>query len=363
MSTRTKKLVSELTPDEEMRALELHNDSIVINGLDIASIHNFDHEYVDRIRNGGLTCGIKTVILHELRFEHYTRIWEDNDGAVRKISDYLRYIDDNPDRVLHATTAADIERAKQEGKYAVMFGFQNAVAIGDNLALLRAFHKLGLRVIVIAYNRRNAFADGAAEPANAGLSILGRRLVEEMNELGILVDLTHVGYQSSQEALELSTKPCTFSHSNANAVVANTIAKPDYLLRMCAEKGGVNGIAAKPQRLVVEGEATIEHFMDMVDYMVNLCGVEGVGLGLDTPSHWSHEPALHKMKSDNFIKKYPEFAGSRTDLTQADCTGLETWEGLPNISRGLVARGYEDGEIKKILGGNFLRLFRDVFGS
>lgn len=363
MVTRVKKLVAELTPDDEARAEELHRRSVFINALDIASIHDFDKEYIERIRNSGLTCGVKTVVLHELRFERYTRLWEDNESVFRKISDYLRLAHEHADVVSVVKTAADIERAKRDNKYGLIFGLQNATPVGDKLALLPALYELGVRIIVLSYNRRNAFADGCGEPSNAGLSTLGRRLVEEMNDRGMLVDLTHVGRRSSLEALELSEKPCTFSHSNADAVVPNPIAKPDDLLRMCAEKGGVNGIAAKPQRLVTEGIATIEHFMDQVDYMVNLVGSESVGFGLDTPSHWSHNPALAEMLGETWKRTYPEFAGKREDVTQADCEGLDTWEGLPNLTRGLVARGYTDDEIERILGKNFLRLFRDVFGA
>lgn len=351
-----KRKISELTKEEEMQALQLHHNAIFIDGADVPALSVWNEAYLESIRQGGLTCGVKTVVISEVRLEKYTRVLFDQAQALRKIGDCHRLIHEHSDRVLLATSVADIERAKREGKYAMLLAFQDPTPIGgEDVTILHAYYALGLRVMMLSYNRRTLLADGCGEKTNAGLSRLGVQVVEEMNRLGMVIDLTHVGRASTLETIELSKHPVIFSHSNVRALVDSPINKTDEEITALARKGGVIGACASAPRLKKGGEATIEDFLDHIDYMVNLAGEDHVGIGLDVSAHYTPE------HTRLFQIINPQWSIAQTNRHTAQ--GLEQPNLYPNITKGLIARNYSGSQIEKILGLNFIRVFRTVFGK
>lgn len=325
-----------LTQAEEERAHELHRRAIVFDGLN-GSI--MERNYYERMLKGGVTGANVTVGL-ALDFFH---------GAIKNIVDRYKSLDENADRAFLATSAADLKQARHENKVAIMLGFQNSTPIESNLYLLDVFYRLGIRIIQPTYNERNMYGDGCDERVDAGLSNFGFKMIERMDRLGIVIDLSHVGERTSLETIENSRNPTIVSHACARAVCENVRNKSDELVHALAESGGVLGITAFPAFVTKDLNPTVEHMLDHIDYVCDLVGVNAVGFGLDF---------YHGLEElvEAFIAERPEVWGTR--YTYPD--GIQQVTDIPNITRGLVHRGYSDEEVLKILGKNFLRVFEEV---
>jgi membrane dipeptidase len=355
------KKITELSKKEEERALGLHQKFIFINGAEPSSLHCFDEDFFKKIKESGMTAGSKMVALHELRTEKYTRYGWDHGSIFRKIGDYFRFFAEYPDKTMLVTTVQDILRAKEEGKFGIILDLQNPNPMGENIELLSVFHKLGIRIIALCYSFRNALGDGCSEKGDAGLSNLGIEAVKEMNRLGIVIDLSHAGYKSTMEAIELSHDPVLFTHANAYSIYPVARNKRDDQIKALAKKGGVIGCdGLAPTVRNVEGGPTIEDFLDHVDYIVKLVGVNHVGVGIDLPWHHTTTPELKEMLGKMYSSAYP-ISKSQLELRGLTAKGLDSPALFPNVTKGLVARGYSNQEIEKILGGNFLRVFKAVW--
>jgi len=317
----------------EERALEIHKKAIVIDGLN-ASV--MDKEYFQKMLLGGVTATNYTVaMMHNLS------------ETCKGISNMYKLISDSDEAML-IETHDDIIKAKKEKKVGIILGFQNTAPLEGDLNLLKIYHRLGVRIIQLTYHYKNLVGDGAAEKKDGGLSYFGEGLIKRMNKLGIVVDLAHVGKNTALEAIEISEDPVIASHSNAYSLVPTYQNKEDEVIKAIAEKGGVIGATLFP-RLLGKEKATIEDFLNHIDYMVNLVGVDHVGIGSDFAEGWAENPSLRKklLEIDGTIYVYPE--------------GIESITKFPNITAGLLSRGYSEEEVEKIIGDNFLRVFRKVW--
>ena len=255
-------------------------------------------------------------------------------------------------------------RAKEVGKVGVILGFQNATPIENDLGHLAVFHHLGVRIIQLSFHERSLLADGCYESANGGLSNFGRAAVHEMNRLGILVDLSHVGERSTIEAIEHSKKPVAVTHANCKGYFDRPRNKTDEAVRLLAERGGGVGATAICSFLKTQFESKLDDFVDAIDDMVQRIGPYHVGFGIDFTqdqprSFWryigsqqgTYYPAVFQDPKVHWdeVKLYPD--------------DLETPDELPNLAVGLQRRGYSDDEIEGILGGNWLSLFGEVWGD
>jgi membrane dipeptidase len=250
---------------------------------------------------------------------------------------------------------------------AVVFGTQNGACIENDPRLLEVYHRLGYRVMGITYSGANMLGAGCAERTRdtQGLSYLGREVVKEMNRLGILIDMSHAGDATTWDVLKLSEKPVVFTHNNARALTDTTRNKPDDQIKAMADSGGVIGVTAVP-RMCNEDlrQATLEDMLDHLDYIVELIGVEHVGIGLDHTDATERYPRPIKEPWTIWRERRPEMLGTWEDFfTVPYARGIEDNAHTPNIVRGLVARDYSDEDILKIMGGNWLRVFREVTES
>lgn len=263
------------------------------------------------------------------------------------------------DWLIKARKAEDIRAAKRSGRKAGIVTAQETDGLGRNLGLLETLHQFGLRVLQLTYNNQNLVGSGCAEAANGGLSNYGIRFVERLNQLGIVVDTGHCGKQTTLDACRVSSAPVIASHTGVERLYPHMRCKSDEEILAVTKTGGVVGIFAMPW--FVHGDpanTTLDHVLDHVDYVVRLAGVEHVGIGTDWPMsdvEWSliyfkeHiAPRLGFAKGD----------GPSTETVK----GLETYGRFGNFTRGLVARGYCDADIAKIMGGNWLRVFEQVWG-
>jgi len=335
---------SELAPSEEERALRLHRDSIVIDACNTAE---FDDDYVNRLVLSGVTCCVKT-----LSHQHGPR------EALIDVAEWVERIESYPDLLLPVNNVDSIQLAKDSGKVGIMYAFQSTRAIEDDLRLLIPFREMGVVVMQLTYNTRNYMGDGCLEPDDAGLSELGAAAVAKMNGLGIVVDLSHVGRRTSIEAIEASAQPVIFSHSNCRSLVANARNIPDELIRALGKNGGVVGIDVYLPHLTEDFDSapSIDDVIDHVDHVVRLVGADHVGFGLDL-GEGRNEAQYSSFKFPAGV--YPTFEQREKNK----CRGIETIEQFVNLTKGLVARGYSDSDVRNILGGNFLRVFGAAWKS
>lgn len=279
-------------------------------------------------------------------------------ATVRNIGRWMGRIDAHPSHLTLIRKHSDLDRAKKDGKTGLIFGFQGADVLSDGLRDLLTFHQLGVRIIQLTYDTRNLFGDGCLEPSNAGLSKFGRELIAQMNELGIVVDLAHGGVQTTADAIAASLKPVILSHTACNAVYRHPRNVDDRELRAMADRGGVVGIFLVP--FVPVGPE--ELFLRYIDHAVRMCGADHVGIGSDM----SIVP----------IEETPEYL-------QAFRQAMATWEKsgkghqggrhfiqafnhprrLETIAMAMAKRGHSSAVIEKVIGANFSRVFRDIWGG
>jgi membrane dipeptidase len=329
------------------RAEAIHRRSIVV---DMCLTTNFarptpyinGEDALDRSLKGGLTVALQTLV------GAGNRTFRE---AIREVNTVYRLVESKPDKVLIVRNSGDIDRAKREGKMGYVMTFQGANPLEDDwINTLPVFQRLGVRIIAVTYNERNLLGSGSKEPQDSGLTAYGAQVVRGMNRMGIIIDLSHVGLQTSMDTIALSSDPVLFTHSNARSLNAHPRNLPDEIIKAAAAKGGVIGVNTWEEfcTQAPKEHATLSDFLDHMDYIVKLVGVDHVGIGSDVNENWSALP----IKSD-----YETMYGYRAP----SLAGYVYSQDIVNVTRGLVARGYNDENISKILGGNFLRVARQVW--
>ena len=304
----------------------------------------------DAVRAGGFTAvGTANVfrgMLHtsEMSFIRFSDLL---DEISMMISDISRH-----DDVLHVGSAAEIESAKQQDKVGFLPTVEH-LAIGNELNRVDVLYNAGIRLAGLTYSRKAYIGDGIFERNDGGLSEFGVEVVQRMNDLGMVVDVSHASFRTAMDAIEASDTPVTFSHDGSYTLASDSLQarrlRKDEELVACANKGGVIGITAVPNRLSNDPEQSIECVLDHYDYMVKLVGVDHVAIGTDT--------SIGDMVGVGRVVM------GRTGPTPAPyLNGLESPADGKNIIRGLMARGYSDEDVGKIAGGNVLAFFRRIMG-
>src|SRR5215472_12285248 len=346
---------------------------IFVDRADITQRSPVGHVDIPRLKEGGVNAPF---------FALWVPTYYPGAEAVRRTLDLRdamqRLLDTHPEQIALALTGADIERITKSGRIAVILTVEGGHQIDDDLAVLRIYHRLGIRSMTLSHFRNNSWADSSTdEPAHNGLTAFGKEVVKEMNRLGMIVDVSHVSDKTFYDALEVSSKPVIASHSSCRAISDVPRNMTDDMLRALAKNGGVVHInffegfldsdfaqrfaalkdeqaeqdAAEAQapkfgdrsrlgpagrqiearRTAKLGRIPLSRLLDHIDHAVQVAGIDHVGLGSDF---------------DGASGQFPE--------------GVEDISGIPNLVRGLMARGYSDQSILKILGSNTLRVMRQV---
>ncbi|MDP6810406.1 MAG: membrane dipeptidase [Kiritimatiellia bacterium] len=257
------------------------------------------------------------------------------------------------------TTAADIRQAKAEGDIAFYGYCQPVYGLSANLDDVDAAYEQGLRVLMLTYNRQDYVGAGCTEPNNAGLSRYGEQVVERCNDLGIIVDTSHCGKQTTLDACRLSTTPVFANHACAQGVYGHARGKSDEEIDAIAATGGVVGVVTVPFFLSPDAEPSVEVVLDHIDYIAERVGPEHVGIGTDWPMQAPEDVIQATLGA---IVDEIGFREEDNISTTKTLVGFEDYRDMPNITRGLVARGYADDDIRGILGENFLRVYEAVAG-
>ncbi|MBM3949217.1 MAG: membrane dipeptidase [SAR202 cluster bacterium] len=326
-------------------AKKTYERAVVIDGLNVS---NWESPAVYKSLHKGKVTAINATIV----------VWEDYAKTMDHIAEWLVRFREYGDVITQARSAKDILKAKRDGKTGVILGWQNATPIDDRLDRLALFYELGVRIIQVTYNERNRLGNGCYERRDEGLSHFGVDAVREMNRLGILVDLSHVGDRTTLDAAEISEMPVACTHANARAFVNHVRNKPGDALKVIAEKGGVIGANAWPTFLRKGYESTVADYVDAIDDLVERIGVDHVGIGTD---YCQDQP--HRFFEWIFAQQGTKFRPLPMDIPDPHYhpEGMETPDTLGNVAIELGKRGYKPEDIEKVLGGNWMRLFRQVF--
>jgi membrane dipeptidase len=330
----------------------LHADTLIVDGLNAGGPHK---AWIPLMRQAGVDATVSTIG------------WmKGARGTLDDIAFLRERIEESPADLVLATTATDIEVAQQEGRTAVVMCSQNTRLIEDEVSLLDTFHAAGIRIIQLTYNEANLVGDGCTEQRNAGLTDFGRAVIKRMNKLGIIADGSHTGKQTTMEAMALTEAPFVFTHANAKAVSNSLRNIDDEQIEACAKTGGVIGVNAFSAFVRAEdpAEASFDDFLDHIDHMVKVAGIDHVGIGLDQTEtrEWYTAQGVG-IDPNPSLERAERVAPSHTYPVYRYVPGLESITGMPLITEGLVGRGYNPEDIAKILGFNWLRVYREVWGG
>ena len=259
---------------------------------------------------------------------------------------------------------ADISRAKLENKLGIIPGFQFTAFFEQDRQRIQIFRNLGVRIMQITYNNRNAFGDGCLETGNAGLSKAGVAVIQNMNELGVAVDLSHSGYRTVAEAIATSSKPVLISHSGCAAVYPHPRNKPDDLLKALADRGGYFGVYLMPYLVASPTVPTREHVLDHLIHAINVCGADHVGIASDGSIQKVVLTPAQKTEFDADIARRKKLGiaapGEDRYPFVPDLNGPDH---MAIIASELARRGQSSYVIEKVLGANFQRVLADIWGT
>jgi len=263
------------------------------------------------------------------------------------------------DKLCLIKTANDVHAAKKAKKLGILLGLQDGSSLDGDLTLLDILYRLGLRVMTLTYNEHNLLGDGCMELHDGGLTSFGKQVIREMNRLGIVLDLSHSSEKTTLDAMEVTTKPPIFSHSNPYELTPSPRCITDQQIKKAASLGGVIGVSVYSPMCYTDPNAqpTLGDFLDRVTYIVELVGIDHVGIGTDIFEDEDDNPILWRATTK---RRYPEMVGN-FERKNIYVKGFETHAEFPNVVYGLKDRGYSDCDIKKVLGGNFLGVLRDNF--
>ena len=325
-----------------MDAMTLHEDALIVDGLVISK---WSRAIFEDMRAGGLTAANCTC-----------SVWEGTRGSLDNIAAWRRMFADNDDLILPVKSSDDIARAKRAGKTGIILGWQNTSGIEDRIDYLAVFKELGVGIMQLTYNTQNLVGSGCYESSDGGLSDFGRDVVAEMNRLGILVDLSHVGPETSDDAIRHSKQPVAYSHCLPSGLKEHQRNKSDEQLRFIAERGGFIGVTMFPAFLRRGTDATVADYVEAIDYVIDLVGEDCVGFGTDFTQDHDAEFFRWLTHDKGISRRLVEFG----EIVNPE--GLRRHGEYPNLTAAMLGAGWSETKTRKILGQNWLRLLKEVWG-
>lgn len=334
-----------------------YDQAMVIDFLGSPGYFNYpqnpplNHEMIENARNSGITAMNVTVS------------GGDTLASLRRMAPWFANVERWPDVFRLVRSMDQLQDAKASGRVGIVLGFQNTTPYEGDLSRIDMFHDLGVRVVQLTYNVRNLVGDGCLEPGNAGLSTYGHEVVERLNALGSLVDLSHCGKRTTAEGIRASAAPVGITHTGCNAIMRHPRSKDDEELRAAADGGGVVGIYLMP--FLTPGRTpTAADVVAHIEHALDVCGEDHVGIGSDlsiTPIDGS----------DEYWAAHREFVSGRIEAGIAapaedpevlfTVPELNSHRRMDLIADALAARGHNARIIEKVIGGNWVRLCGEVW--
>lgn len=326
-----------------MNSAHLHRELTVVDGLVVA---NFGRAIFEDMRRGGLSAANCTC-----------SIWEGFRATMDNVARWKGWFREHSDLITQVTTSADIARAKREGKTGIILGWQNLTGIEDQIGYLQLFKELGVGIMQIAYNTQNLVGTGCYESRDGGLSDFGHEVIAEMNRLGILCDLSHVGAKTSEDVIKASKKPVAYTHCLPGALKAHPRNKSDEQLRFIVERGGFVGVTMFPPFLRRGTESTVDDYVEAIEYVIQLCGEDQVGFGTDFTQGYDRQFFEWITHDKGYARKLTEFGEI------VNPAGIREIKDYPNLTAAMQKRGWKESRIRKVMGENWVRLLKEVWGE
>lgn len=319
--------------------------------IDALQYSRWSLEIFRQMREGELDCVHVTIAYHETALE-----------TLRNIGTWNQLFEQHGDLIMRVGSAEDIAVAKKAGKTGVMFGFQNCSPIEDDFSLVEIFHSLGVRFMQLSYNNQSLLATGCYEKNDPGITRFGKQVIREMNRVGMVVDMSHSAERSTLEAIELSQRPIAITHANPTFFEPALRNKSNEVLKALGDSGGMLGFSLYPFHLRNGPNCSREEFCEMVADTVEIMGIDHIGIGSDLCQD-QPDSVVEWMRNGRWSKTtdYGEgSAGQAGFPQQPDWFANSTHYG--NIAQGLLQKGFNEQEVEKIMGLNWLRFFEVSFG-
>jgi membrane dipeptidase len=321
----------------------------LVDGLQYA---NWSPKIFRQMREGGVDAIHVTIAYHENFRE-----------TVLNIEQWNRWFEQFPDLIFHGEWASDIDKARDTGRTAIFFGFQNPSPIEDDIGLVEVLHKLGARFMQLSYNNQSLLATGCYEAEDPGITRMGRQVIKEMNRVGMVVDMSHSADRSTIEAAEISQRPIAITHANLHAWQPALRNKRDDVVRAVTQNGGMMGFSLYPHHLKGKSDCTVESFCEMIAQAAERYGVEHFGIGSDLCQD-QPDSVVEWMRVGRWSKEIDYGEGS---AAAPGFPPMPTWfednRHFGNITAGLRAVGFDDAEVAGLMGGNWYRFFEESFSA
>ena len=310
---------------------------------------NWSRKIFEINRSAGLDAVHATIVYHE-----------DYDELLAELKKWEKIFEENSDIIFLGKDFKDIDKAKNESKTVIFFGFQNCSPIEDDIGLVEKVHELGCRFMQLTYNNQSLLATGCYEKIDSGVTNFGREAIKEMNRVGIVVDMSHSAEKSTMDAIEISEKPIAITHANPSFWHAAKRNKSSDLLKMLGDSGGMLGLSLYPHHLKDNTNCSLDSFCEMVAKTAEIMDVSKIGIGsdlcLDQPDsvvEWMRNGTWTKTKNyGEGTKNKPGFP------KQPDW--FEDARGFSNIEKGLKKIGFSDDETHGILGNNWYNFYKSI---
>jgi microsomal dipeptidase-like Zn-dependent dipeptidase len=304
------------------------------------------------MREGGVDAVHVTIAYHENFRE-----------TVANIEQWNSFFERFPDLIFQGRTGADVRLARETGRTAIFYGFQNPSPIEDDIRLVEILHTLGARFMQLTYNNQSLLASGCYEANDTGITRMGREVIEEMNCVGLVVDMSHSAERSTLEAMEISSRPIVITHANPAFWQPALRNKSLAILEGLGQSGGMLGFSMYPHHLKGKGECTLQSFCEMIARTTEIMGVDHIGLGSDLCQD-QPDSVVEWMRVGRWTKKIDYGEGSAKNAGFPPMPGwFNDNRDFGNIEQGLLDVGFSVEDTVKIMGNNWLRFFDDNFGS
>jgi membrane dipeptidase len=320
----------------------------LIDGLQYA---NWSPKIFRQMREGGVDAVHVTIAYHENFRE-----------TVLNIEAWNRWFEQYPDLIMHGQWASDVDKARETGRTAIFFGFQNPSPIEDDIGLVEILHKLGARFMQLSYNNQSLLATGCYEAEDPGITRMGKQVIKEMNRVGLVIDMSHSADRSTIEAADISERPIAITHANLHSWQPALRNKRDDVVRAVTQNGGMMGFSLYPHHLKDKGDCTVDSFCQMVGDAAERFGVDHFGIGSDLCQD-QPDSVVEWMRVGRWSKEidYGEGSASAPGFPPMPAW-FEDNRHFGNIADGLGRVGFDEGEVAKLMGGNWYRFFAENFG-
>jgi membrane dipeptidase len=318
--------------------------------IDNLQYANWSEKIFRQMREGGLDAVHVTIAYHENFRE-----------TVLNFEQWNRWFEQFPDLIFHGEWASDVQRARDTGRTAIFFGFQNPSPIEDDIGLVAVLHKLGARFMQLSYNNQSLLATGCYEAEDPGITRMGRQVIKEMNRVGLVIDMSHSADRSTIEAADISERPITITHANLHAWQPALRNKRDDVVRAVVQNGGMMGFSLYPHHLKDKSDCTLDSFCQMVAQAAESFGAEHFGIGSDLCQD-QPDSVVEWMRVGRWSKEIDYGEGS---ASAPGFPPMPDWfndnRDFGNLETGLRAIGFNADEVAGLMGGNWHRFYAENF--